>query len=115
MKECDCIHDSEVHDPTTGACLYTNPTFGPCPCAATEKATGEALKAAHRQLKAALAMQASSDLMTTALWSDRFFNSNQIEDNNGLTVFDAAKDFLKKYPECPFDAQWLANNYAGRL
>ena len=48
---CDCTHDERHHDPISGACLYTNPTFGPCPCAATHDDTRAALWAAHRTLK----------------------------------------------------------------
>lgn len=35
---CDCVHPESKHDPTTGACLVVNPTFGPCPCAASDSA-----------------------------------------------------------------------------
>lgn len=53
-KPCDCIHEPEHHCPRTGACLYTNPTLGPCPCAATPKDTREALWAWHNTLKRVL-------------------------------------------------------------
>ena len=54
---CSCIHDPSVHDPRTGACLYTIPTFGPCPCDATPSDTRQALEAAHYKLKEVLEEQ----------------------------------------------------------
>lgn len=39
---CDCIHESDEHDPISGACLWVNPTFGPCRCAGTPRAFYEA-------------------------------------------------------------------------
>lgn len=54
---CDCVHDAECHDPATGACLYTNPTHGPCPCAATPALTRKALRAAHETLRDLLSQQ----------------------------------------------------------
>ena len=56
MSRCDCIHEKSVHDPVSGACLYTNPTFGPCPCAATPEPTRAALTMAHTRLREALAI-----------------------------------------------------------
>lgn len=48
---CDCVHPSGFHDPETGACLYTNPAHGPCPCAATSVRTRAALWRVHRELR----------------------------------------------------------------
>ncbi len=54
---CSCVHDARYHDPVSGACLYTNPTYGPCPCAATPASTRAALDAAHEKLQARLQHQ----------------------------------------------------------
>lgn len=43
-----CIHHPEHHDPVSGACLYTNPTYGPCSCDATPAATRAALRRVWR-------------------------------------------------------------------
>lgn len=51
MKACDCIHEPGHHDPKTGACLYTNPSFGPCPCAATPPESRAALQRVYDTLK----------------------------------------------------------------
>lgn len=56
-KACDCTHEAAHHDPATGACFYTNPSLGPCPCAATPEPTRAALTAAHRCLRATLKEQ----------------------------------------------------------
>ena len=48
---CDCIHPAKYHDPVTGACLRTNPVYGPCPCRATKDATRAALEAVHESHK----------------------------------------------------------------
>lgn len=47
---CDCIHPAKYHDPETGACLRTNPIYGPCPCIATPEGTRKALQAVHEVL-----------------------------------------------------------------
>lgn len=52
--KCDCIHAGEHHCPRTGACFYTNPTAGPCPCAATPKPVREALEAAWSAMRRAV-------------------------------------------------------------
>lgn len=54
---CDCIHDPEHHCPHSGACLYTNPFTGPCPCAATKPGTLAALTSAWRALQRVLREQ----------------------------------------------------------
>lgn len=51
---CDCVHPLAFHDPLTGACLYTNPIHGPCPCKATPERTRLVLERVHRALKQAL-------------------------------------------------------------
>jgi hypothetical protein len=56
---CDCVHGAACHDPATGACLYTNPIHGPCPCAATPPLTRKALRTAHETLRDVLNEQAN--------------------------------------------------------
>jgi hypothetical protein len=54
---CDCTHEPDHHDRLTGACLYTSPVHGPCPCAATPPSTRAALTSAHLALKRVLESQ----------------------------------------------------------
>lgn len=67
---CSCIHPASMHDPETGACLATNPVFGPCPCTATSKAARGQLDADHQ------AHPADPDDLR-ALYSER-----RVEDSN---------------------------------
>lgn len=53
-KACDCIHVTDHHDHITGACHYTNPIHGPCPCAATPPAVRAAQEAAWAVLRRVL-------------------------------------------------------------
>jgi len=52
-RACSCIHQRAVHCPITGACLYTNPIHGPCPCDSTPDDVRVALSTAWRDLKEA--------------------------------------------------------------
>ena len=55
--ECDCTHPPGHHDPVTGACVYVNIFYGPCPCAATPEATRKAQEAATDKQRAILREQ----------------------------------------------------------
>ena len=48
-EECSCTHDEASHDAITGACHYTNFTYGPCPCTATPDHVRTAQQAAFDQ------------------------------------------------------------------
>lgn len=56
-QECDCTHDEEFHDLVTGACMYVNIIYGPCPCAATPEATRKAQGAAQEKQREVLRAQ----------------------------------------------------------
>ena len=55
--ECSCTHEPEHHDSITGACHYTNSTYGPCPCAATPDEVKAAQQAAFDKQRAVLKEQ----------------------------------------------------------
>jgi len=57
------------------------------------------------------------ELMQSANWSDRFFNGDWVPDNprDGEKLREAAAEFLRLFPDCPYTANWLVADFLKRL
>lgn len=56
--------------------------------------------------------------MKTAVWSDLFFHyapAEQVAYDDKPGLLDAAKMFLEANSDCPFSAEWLAEDFNRRL
>lgn len=49
-------------------------------------------------------------------WSDRFFNGDWTPTSmNEPEIRKCAKEFLRLFPECPFDENWLVAEFLRRV
>ena len=67
----------------------------------------------------------AQEMLDAAGWSDRFFNGDwtphltleQYQDEQAaeFLVSEAAREFLRLFPDCPYNEGWLVRDYLRRL